>query len=92
MAKPPTRSGLLDAMRAASSPTIPGCKMRRILDVLSAEDRADVEAALDDPSINHVAIARVLTAAGHSTSEDPVSRHRRHLAGLDGGCSCGRAG
>lgn len=51
---------------------------------LSKEDKAKLEAALADPTITNLAIARWLESRGLEISTFPVTRHRR------GDCRCGR--
>lgn len=51
--------------------------VERILEELSGDDRAALEAALADPSLSHIAIARVLTANGYQVGRTAVGDYRR---------------
>jgi hypothetical protein len=51
---------------------------------LSAEDAADLRAALADPSIGHTAIARGLKDYGIDISEAGVRRWRERIQPVDG--------
>lgn len=73
----------LGAFTAASQPCRPECPVVRITKALGPKDRSVLAAALEDASVTHAAIAKVLTDNGHKISQDAVGRHRR------GDCSCG---
>jgi hypothetical protein len=51
---------------------------------LTDEQEAKITAALDEPTITSVAIAKVLRAWGYELTGTTVARHRR------GACGCGR--
>jgi hypothetical protein len=59
------------------------CRMAQVLEALDDDDAADLRVAFDDADVTHASIARVLTAAGHSVTQNLVTRHRNGL------CSCG---
>lgn len=62
------------------------CRVGLALGVMSAKDRADVEAALADATIPGTVINRVLRDAGYELDAGAfsVQRHRR------GACACSR--
>ena len=78
--------GLLDEIKSARPKVGGRCSIPMFLDSLSDKDRADVEAALADPTIAATAIAKVLQARGHNMSASTLQRHRR------GACLCGDRG
>ena len=80
-------SGLLEDIQAEDALTVPNrCVVHRILNELDAKDRADLEAALDDDGIAHVAISRALQRRGLLRQGGPksVASHRK------GQCGCAR--
>lgn len=87
MAKQQGPGGLLAAIKAQATATIPGpkCFIARALADMTPADAADLRAALDDTSISSAAIAKVLSDRGWKMSHAPVQRHRRRG---NGGCSC----
>jgi hypothetical protein len=66
----------LDAFHAASGRTFT-CGLGKILAAVSDADRTVIQSALDDESIPHEAIARVLTANGHAIKGLTIGRHRK---------------
>ena len=75
--------GLLDEIKAAQ-PQIGGrCTMSTLLEVLAADDLADLETAMADPAIPSTVIAKVLANHGHRIGSATIQRHRR------GACLCG---
>jgi hypothetical protein len=71
----------LDDARAVAARG-PRCTMGALLEALSATENAEVQEALDDPTIHGSGIARALLARGHKMSAATVNRHRA------GDCSC----
>ena len=77
--------GLLDDIGAEQEKTQPNrCPVAKILPELSKEDVADLEAAMANTVIRHVAIARALDARGLRVGEKGVASHRK------GDCACAR--
>lgn len=58
------------------------CGVKALLEGLSRNDRAEVEALLTGPA-QHAQLARAFKKLGFSVTADTISRHRRNL------CSCG---
>lgn len=57
----------------------------------SVRQAFEIALAADRNEFQHSAIARKLTSySGMKVPNDAVARHRTHLAGLPGGCACGR--
>ena len=80
-------SGLLGQIKAANEELRPNaCPIHRILNDLDKQDRADLEAALADDSLMHVAIAKALISRGFDIGAHgkSISVHRR------GQCGCSR--
>jgi hypothetical protein len=81
---------LLDVIRGETRTSGPRCSVALIRDEMSDEDRANLDAALDDKTINGTAIARALLhpeyVAKYRTpvSDYSVQQHRR------GDCRCGK--
>lgn len=76
--------GLLEEIHQTNDATRPNlCVVHQILDEMSDTDRKDLEAALADVSITHVAIARVLHQRGYpvGTHGKSVAAHRRDQCG-----------
>jgi len=71
--------GLLDSIRSEqdSSHIGPQCSICKLLTELDAKDKADLQTALDDPSIYGTVIARALKKSGHEANHYQVQRHRR---------------
>lgn len=63
---------------AAGNPGHPP-RMKVILELLTADEQAQVEAAVADLSIPPAQIARALTAMGHDISEGAVRTWRRRM-------------
>lgn len=57
------------------------CRIKSVLDTMDGKDRADLEAALSDPSIQHVTISNVLRNRGFDLGKHSVPTHRRGLCG-----------
>lgn len=66
----------------------PTCTVAVILAQLPEEDAAQLEAAIDNPSVSGSSIAGTLTRNGHAVSDKTVLRHRRR--GSATGCRCPR--
>ena len=63
----------------------PACSIATCLDALDKSDRAALEAAVADPTVQYALLARALKAIGHPVDAGALSRHRR------GECSCGKS-
>jgi hypothetical protein len=62
----------------------PPCTVGLLLSFMTGDDRAALEAALADESIESRTIWRVLVEEGHEISDTPIARHRRGM------CLCSR--
>jgi hypothetical protein len=60
------------------------CTVRTLLDNLPVGERADLQAALDNPIVAASAISRGLASVGYEVGQHVITRHRR------GDCLCGR--
>lgn len=60
------------------------CSVTTLLEGLDTDTRAEVEAALDDPTIGHMRIVTALKAIGHEIGVSSIGRHR------NGQCKCER--
>lgn len=75
--------GFLDAARQETRPSVSKrCRVAVLLDELEGDLKAEVAAAVEDPSISCVAIARALakwelTALGRPVRTNSIERHRR---------------
>jgi hypothetical protein len=79
--------GLLDEVRETQRQAkIIRCPMVPILSAFPAEERAELDEALADPSIEGSTLGKVLKARGYKISDEAVRRHRR------GECACGERG
>lgn len=58
------------------------CSIRLALEVMTAEERAQVQAWLDDPSVKHSWVAKALKDGGFVIGRGAIARHRR------GECRC----
>ena len=76
MSAPETALISLDAFRNANRSTIIKCELSAFLDTQPAQAKRDILAALDDPTIQVLAIHRVLTQHGYKASHYSVGRHR----------------
>ena len=74
--------GLLDDIMDEKPILARLCSVRILLDLMSTEDRADLETALEDVMIQSTIIARVLERNGHKIKASAIGRHRR------GSCAC----
>mgnify|MGYP001566039973 CR=1 FL=1 len=79
--------GLLDEITAEqdASRVGPRCYVALALGNLAADERADLEAALDDKGIRHTVIGAVLRRRGVKIGDHSVGRHRRGLCGCSRG-------
>ncbi len=68
--------GLLDEIRSVAAEPTP-CKVGRHLLAMDKKDAADIQAALDDPSIPSAHISAVLTRHGWPVGDSVMSKHRR---------------
>lgn len=77
---------LFDEFKAESKPRQYKCIVNSIFESLDENESADLQAALDDPSITNSAIARVLAARGFPVTPEgkQIARHRK------GDCVCAR--
>lgn len=72
----PTLAELLNSNKR--QPVGPRCAVCVLLTTLTDDDRADMQAALDDPAqFSAVGIARAVTATGFTLGRSSVERHRR---------------
>lgn len=80
-------SGLLDDIQELNADMRPSkCAIARVMPELSKDDQADLLAALDDPGVMHVAIARALANRGFN-----VGAHGKNIAAhRKGQCGCAR--
>lgn len=77
--------GLLEDIAEEQSKTVPNrCPVAALGEQLSPADLADLDAAMANDSIRHVAISRALRARGLDVSEKATAAHRR------GTCACAR--
>jgi hypothetical protein len=74
--------GLLDDIRAESSPQRGPCTVGVLIGELPDADAKDLQAALDDPNIPATAITRVLKRMGADMHDKRVQAHRK------GQCAC----
>jgi hypothetical protein len=75
---------LLDEIRGASKQRHRTCIIVEILDELAIEDARELQVALDDSAMTHVAIARVLSKRGY-----PVGLNGKQIANhRNGSCPC----
>lgn len=63
---------------------LPICGYKAVCAVIDESDIKDLDTALNDPTIQAVAIERALRHRGHTISANTIRRHRR------GDCSCDR--
>ena len=75
---------LLDDIKAETTGAGPRCTVALLLAGLTDDDRADLTAALANPSIPSSAIHRVLHKRGYAIADTTLHRHRR------GTCRCPR--
>lgn len=79
-------TGLLkDILSENTRPTQNGCGLARFLGTLTAEDRTDLEQAMQDKTITSSAIQRALRNNGYAISGNMIRRHRRK------DCPCGNS-
>jgi len=74
--------GLLDDIMDEKPRIARHCSVEILLNQLEADDRADLETALEDVMIQATVIARVLDRKGHKLPAASIARHRR------GACAC----
>jgi hypothetical protein len=75
--------GLLDDIRAEGV-VERRCSVRNVLDSMDKSDAEDLREALEDDSIAHTVITRVLIARGYDMHDKRIAAHRR------GQCACAR--
>jgi len=76
--------GLLDEIGAASKARHRTCVVAGVIDDLPIEDARELQLALDDSTMTHVAIARVLSNRGY-----PVALNGKQVANhRNGSCPC----
>lgn len=71
--------GLADAIQGANELGGQPRKVKTLLDKLSPEDRKDLVAALNDPTVSHAAIVKALTARGHPIGCSTIGKWRREI-------------
>ncbi len=77
--------GLLEDIGQEQSKTVPNrCPVSPLREQLDKDDLADLDTAMADAAIRHVAISRALRAHGHDVSEKAIAAHRK------GTCACAR--
>lgn len=76
-------SDLFKDIMSENDRTVDICGMVKLLATMSDEDRADVQRALDNPTVTVAAIDRALRKHGYVTNPTTMRRHRR------GDCCCG---
>ncbi|MFZ9988417.1 MAG: hypothetical protein ACO3HV_11765 [Candidatus Nanopelagicales bacterium] len=77
--------GLLEDIGREQSKTIPNrCPILALQEHLDQDDLADLDTAMADDAIRHVAISRALRSHGHDVSEKAIAAHRRDT------CACAR--
>ena len=64
-------------MKARSNAVFQQYKVDKILDEMPKDERASLEAALDDKGVPHIAIADVLTKNGYQCSAGAVRNYRQ---------------
>jgi hypothetical protein len=70
--------GLKDALAAnAVTKKGPVCTACTAINMMSEDDRADLQVALDDPVYTSMGISRALKAEGYEVSGQTIQRHRR---------------
>jgi hypothetical protein len=76
--------GLLEEVGQAQAAHRVGgvCGIKRVLETLDPADADDLRAVLDDQSIMHTVISRVLNARGHEVGRKTIENHRK------GECKC----
>ena len=76
--------GLMDEFKAEGTRPRLQCRVKLVLDSLTAAEQTDLLSALADPVITAAAIERVLDRKGHKLPQGTVTRHRRRE------CTCGK--
>jgi len=77
--------GLLDECRQEqASRKASQCRIRAVLDKMDEKDRADLQAALSDPNIQHITIGNVLRQRGYDIGKHSVPTHRKGICGCSG--------
>jgi len=76
--------GLLDEIGAASKARHRTCVVADVIDDLPIEDARELQVAIDDSAMTHVAIARVLSKRGYAIGLNgkQIANHR------NGSCPC----
>lgn len=81
--------GLLEEVRAAQEEKarrLNPCAVVEVLTTLGKSDQADLQAALEDQTIDSVTLATVLRGKGHKISNRQMQEHR----GDPARCPCAR--
>ena len=77
--------GLLDEIGEEQERTQPNrCPVAKVLPEMDKDDRADLEAAMANPALRHVANARALERRGHRVNANGIAAHRGES------CACAR--
>ena len=76
--------GLLDDFKSEGQRPRMQCRIVTVREEMTADEHADLIAALGNPVISAAAIERVLKRKGIDVPQGTVTRHRR------GECSCGK--
>lgn len=76
--------GLMDEFKAEGVRPRVQCRVKLVLDSLTAAEQTDLLNALQDPVITAAAIERVLERKGHKLPAGTITRHRRKE------CTCGK--
>lgn len=69
--------GLLQEIRDESNRRVSACKFGKLLETLSAEDRAEIEQALAEPMVSLTAVVRVLNNHGHKIGLTVCHKHQQ---------------
>lgn len=78
--------GLLDEIGAEQEKTQPNrCPVAKIVPQMSDDDLADLDEAMRNQSIRHVAIARALERRGWRVNEKAIAAHRKDSCGCTRG-------
>lgn len=67
-----------DLAELPTNPWYKGCGVTKSLQKLEDDDRIALLDALDNPSITHVFLARLLNKHGYNVGADAVRRHRNN--------------
>lgn len=75
--------GLFDEMKNEKARPNATCTVKKVLNAMTKKERDELQAALDDMTIQAVAISRVLERRGVELKADTIRRHRKR------DCRCG---